>query len=129
MREVVRGCAAIVSVVMTGCATMPMSSSLDNFNGGFASFTRSELLTFTPLAPPAPMNTRNAPLWSYSPGYDSGYAYGAYYAIALLWWASGSTALGFSSPHAAGGAGASAAGGFSSLPGVGGIRGGPGGGH
>ena len=81
-----------------GCATAPLPSGLDNFNGGFDTFSRSEVLSFTPQPSIAPMNARNVPMWTYDPGYRSISGapvnrYSAYYAMPWLWWVGGSAAV------------------------------------
>lgn len=76
-----------------GCATAPLPSELENFNGGFDTFSRSRTLSFAPPPSSAPMNTRSDALWTYNPGYRSisrapENQYGVYNAIPWLWWGS-----------------------------------------
>ncbi len=124
MNRIVRCFAAIAPIALAGCAGLPVNSSLDTFNGGFASFTRSDQLAFAPLAPPAPMNTRSDSGWFHGTADDPAYSYGAWYAIMVLAWANGSTFAGIRSPAGAGAAGGPAPAGSLSLyrAGGGGLR-------
>ena len=74
-----------------------MPSALDNFNGGFDSFTRSEVevLAGGPPPPMAPINPRSIPMWTYDPGYRAisrppVNRYSVYQAMPWLWWGGGS---------------------------------------
>ena len=88
----------MVLPLAAGCATAPLPSGLDNFNGGFDTFSRSEVLSFAPQPSSAPMNVRSAPMWTYDPGYRSisrapVNRYSAYYPMPWLWWSGGSASV------------------------------------
>lgn len=85
--------AGAVMLLGAGCATAPLPSGLENFNGGFDTFSRSRTLSFAPPPSSAPMNTRSDALWTYNPGYRSITLapvnhYGVYHSIPWLWWGS-----------------------------------------
>lgn len=91
--------AGAVMLLGAGCATAPLPSGLENFNGGFDNFSRSRTLSFAPPPSSAPMNTRSDALWTYNPGYRSitrapVNQYGVYYAIPWPWWGGGTVGVG-----------------------------------